>query len=318
MLGSSKVIVEETEYLASLICSMTTLYERTFTISNFYASGIAFPFERLEFDSGICFRKKNAEHCTACIAVESEDPLSDKHSEETIIDIATIYSLATGHSFRLHSGGAHGLKSLEELGRGPRGSIHLTAEPLYSKEQLERHSARLVAGWEKTRDVWIKVKQVLDDRQFLRRSLFYYYRSHLVPMESYERDLDAAFVDAVIGLEALFNDGPQDIGYKLAVRAALLLSCFGKQDNKEVFNSIRELYGKRIKLVHGIEREVVTWSEYHLIREYLRDCLRSCLALSFDNDKKAILSFIDEALVKPSTREKLTITVKEGVTRLGW
>jgi hypothetical protein len=296
---------------------MATLYERTFTISDFYASGIAFPFERLEFDPGICFRKKNGEHCTACIAVESEEPLSDKPSEEMITDVATIYSLVTNHSFRLQPGGAHGLKSLDELGRGPRRSITMTIQPVYSNEELERHSADLAAGWEKTRAVWSKVKQILEDRQFLRRSLFYYYRSGLIPENSYERDLDAAFVDAVIGLEALFNDGPQDIGWKLAVRAALLLSCLGKE-GKDVFNSLRDLYGKRINIVHGIKREVVTWSDYHSAREYLRDSLKSCLVLGLDGDKKSMLSLIDQALVDPSAREKLSSAVKEGVARLGW
>jgi hypothetical protein len=297
---------------------MTTLYERTFTISDFYASGIAFPFERLEFDPRVCFRKKNDEHCTACIAVESEEPLSDKRSEEMITDVATIYSLVTNHSFHLQPGGAHELTSLEKLGRGPRMSTILTIEPVYSKEDLQRHSAKLAAGWEKTRDVWSKVKQVLDDRQFLRRSLFYYYRSGLIPLQSYERDLDAAFVDAVIGLEALFNDGPQDIGWKLAVRAALLLSCFSKRGNKDVFNSLRGLYGRRINIVHGIKREVVTWSDYQSAREYLRDSLKSCLALGLDSDKEGILSLIDQALVNPSTREKLSSAVKEGLARLGW
>jgi hypothetical protein len=298
---------------------MTTLYERTFTISHFYASGIAFPFERFEFDPGICFRKKNDEHCTACIAVESEEPLSDKRSEETIIDVATIYSLVTNNRFHLQSDdAAHGLRSLEELGRGPRASATITIQAKYSEEDLQRHSARLAAGWEKTRDVWSKVRQVLDNRQFLRRSLFYYYRSALIPSQSYERDLDAAFVDAVIGLEALFNDGPQDIGYKLAVRAALLLSCFRKQDNKDVLNSLRDIYGRRINIVHGIKREIVRWSDYHLAREYLRDSLKSCLALALDSDKENILSLIDQALVNPSTREKLSYVVKEGLARLGW
>lgn len=298
---------------------MTTLYERTFTISDFYASGIAFPFERFEFDPGICFRKKNGEHCTACIAVESEEPLSDKRSEETIIDVATIYSLVTNHSFHLQSdNAAHGLRSLGELGRGRRASTTITIQPKYSEEQLQRHSVRLAAGWEKTRDVWSKVKQALDNRQFLRRSLFYYYRSGLIPLQSYERDLDAAFVDAVIGLEALFNDGPQDIGYKLAVRAALLLSCFRKQDDKDVFNVLRDIYGRRIRIVHGIKREVVKWADYDSAREYLRDSLKSCLALALDTDKEDILSLIDQALVNPSTREKLTYMVKEGLARLGW
>ena len=297
---------------------MTTLYERTFTISDFYASGIPFPFERLEFDPGICFRKKNDEHCTACIAVESEEPLSDKRSEETMTDVATIYSLVTNHSFRVQSAGAHGLKSLEELGIGPRMSVIVTAKPEYSKEQLERHSENLAACWEKTRDVWGKVKQALDDRQFLRRSLFYYYRSGLISPQSYERDLDAAFVDVMIGLEALFNDGPQDIGWKLAVRAALLLSCSSKQAKKDVFNSLRGLYGKRINIVHGIKREVVIWSDYDLAHEYLRDSLKSCLALGLDSDKEGILSLIDQALVNPSTREKLVGAVKQGLARLGW
>jgi hypothetical protein len=298
---------------------MTTLYERTYTISEFYASGIAFPFERFEFDPSVSFRKKNDEHCTACIAVESEEPLSDKRSEETIIDVATIYSLVTNHSFHLQSDdAAHELRSLAELGRGPRASATISIQPKYSEEQLQRHSARLAAGWEKTRDVWSKVKQVLDDRQFLRRSLFYYYRSGLVPLQSYERNLDAAFVDAVIGLEALFNDGPQDISYKLAIRAALLLSCFRKQGNNDLFNSLKDIYGRRINIVHGIKREVVKWSDYELAREYLRDSLKSCLGLAFDGDKENILSLIDQALVNPGTREKLSYAVKQGLVRLGW
>jgi hypothetical protein len=296
----------------------TTLYERTFTISHFYASGIPFPFERFEFDPGVCFRKKNDEHCTACIAVRSEDPLSDRHSEQMVVDVATIYSLVTDHSFHLEPGGAHGLKSLEQLGRGPRMSTTITIQPKYSDEQLQRHSARLAVGWEKTRDVWSKVKQILDNRQFLRRSLFYYYRSGLIPAQSYERDLDAAFVDAVIGLEALFNDGPQDIGYKLAVRAALLLSCLDKKSNEDAFKSLKRLYRKRINIVHGIEREVVTWSDYHSARQYLRDSLESCLALALDSDKKGIISLIDQALVNPNTRKELSSTVKESLVRLGW
>jgi hypothetical protein len=195
-------------------------------------------------------------------------------------------------------------------------SATVTIRPDYSREDLQRHSANLAAGWEKTRDVWSRVKQVLDNGQFLRRSLFYYYRSGLIPPQSYERDLDAAFVDAMIGLEALFNDGPQDIGWKLAVRAALLLSCFSKQGNKDLFKSLKGLYNRRINIVHGIEREIVTWSDYHSARQYLRDSLKSCLALSLD--KKGVLSLIDQALVNPSTREELTNAVEEGLTRLGW
>jgi hypothetical protein len=122
----------------------------------------------------------------------------------------------------------------------------------------------------------------------------------------------------MIGLEALFNDGPQDIGWKLAVRAALLLSCFSKEGNKDVFNSLRGLYGRRINIVHGIKREVVTWTDYHSVRGYLRNSLKSCLALGLDCDKEGILSLIDQALVNPSARERLSSAVKEGIARLGW
>jgi hypothetical protein len=86
----------------------------------------------------------------------------------------------------------------------------------------------------------------------------------------------------------------------------------------DVFNPLRGLYGKRINIVHGIRREVVTWSDYHSARDYLRDSLKSCLALGLDSDKEGILSLIDQALVNPSTREKLSSAVKEGLARLGW
>jgi hypothetical protein len=126
----------------------------------------------------------------------------------------------------------------------------------------------------------------------------------------------------VIGLEALFNDGPQDIGYKLAIRAALLLSSLRKQDNDDLFKSLKDVYGKRINIVHGIKREVVTWGDYHLARQYLRDSLKSCLALAqtmrLDGDKKGILSLIDQALVNPSAHKKLSIAVKKGLAHLDW
>lgn len=63
---------------------------------------------------------------------------------------------------------------------------------------------------------------------------------------------------------------------------------------------------KRINIVHGIKREVVTWKDYHLAREYLRGCLKLCLALGLDRSKESMLSLVDEALIKLSKREKLT------------
>jgi len=296
---------------------VTKLWERRFEISHFYASGVPFPFERFEFDPRIYFRKKGAEECTACFAVESEDPLEERGPEQEVSDIATIYSLVTGHSFSVAPGGASGLESLQQLGRGQRIKMVLSTEPVYSKEDLQRHSDKLIASLEKTRNVWGRVRQILAKKDFLRLALFYYYRSGLHGAAFLERCLDAVFIDAVIGLEALYNDGPQDIAYKLAARAALVLSCSEQRDQQNRFSRLKELYKKRNNIIHGKKREHVRWDDYHEVRQYLRNSLRSCLSLGLEKDKEQILSLVDKALIELMARQELTSAIQNGLLHLG-
>ena len=61
-----------------------------------------------------------------------------------------------------------------------------------------------------------------------------------------------AVIDACIGIEALVGDSsPNDITYKLAIRSAALLAQTGYEDTAEIFNSVKSLYARRSKIVHG-------------------------------------------------------------------
>jgi hypothetical protein len=69
---------------------MVKLWERTFRISDLYASEISFPFDMYEFDPKVCLRRTGKD-CTTRVAVESDNPMSEGCADETIADIASIY-----------------------------------------------------------------------------------------------------------------------------------------------------------------------------------------------------------------------------------
>lgn len=61
-----------------------------------------------------------------------------------------------------------------------------------------------------------------------------------------------AVIDACIGIEALVGDSsPNEITYKLAIRSAALLAQAGYEDTVGIFNSVKSLYARRSKIVHG-------------------------------------------------------------------
>jgi len=296
---------------------MAELWERLFAISDFYVSGVPFPFERLELDSEICLKREEKKDCVACIAVKRKEPFLDNGSEQAILEIATIYALVTGFSFRITPLAAFSLNSLEELGKHKRGTIEVSVEGQFSEENLKKYSAKLEENWQKTRDVWKKLRTTLLDRKSLRLALFYHYRCRLDPEVSYRQSLDEAFVDATIGLEALLNEDSRDITYKLAARGALLLSFSEKHKDKDAFTLLKNYYNKRSRILHGSEREVVTQSEHMQIQEFLQVILESCIALSLSLNRVQIIKSLDKALVSPKEREELKSAIQNGYARLG-
>lgn len=131
---------------------------------------------------------------------------------------------------------------------------------------------------------------------------------------------DAGFISAMISLEAMFNEGPSDIKYKLSHRAGFLLGLSGL-DSVEVFEKLKDYYNKRSKLVHGVGKSQDD-SDGHLIVQYTRKAIIIFLIL-LDNEergsgvnkrrKEKLLKEIDYAMLDKNKRMQLKKEIKKGL-----
>ncbi|MBS3926332.1 MAG: hypothetical protein KGZ34_06555 [Nitrosarchaeum sp.] len=97
-----------------------------------------------------------------------------------------------------------------------------------------------------------------------------------------EEDHLKDFLDLVIILEAMFNDGTGEITFKIRQRTS---NFCGEtyEERKEIFEKIKEAYNARSKLVHGGDLTLDRYGEYHTYKTYLIPIVQKCL-----------LRFIDE------------------------
>lgn len=156
--------------------------------------------------------------------------------------------------------------------------------------------------------------EVVAENDFLAISLDYFYQSRSGSMYS-----DSALIGSVVSLEALFNEGPNDIKYKLALRASALLGMLGS-DPIELFEQLQNIYKVRSNLVHGvggsvpselvsdlpnINRRVISVFLILLSNEERR-------AIGKKKRKKALMQEIDYALLNKEKYMNLKREIKKG------
>jgi len=91
---------------------------------------------------------------------------------------------------------------------------------------------------------------------------------------SYEAHDDRlSFLALMIALETLFNDGNQELRYRLARGSAVFLGKSSRESH-HIFNDIRKLYDKRSTLVHTGDSKKLSSSDLLLLQNYVRDSLR--------------------------------------------
>ena len=113
-----------------------------------------------------------------------------------------------------------------------------------------------------------------------------------------------SFLTLMIAMETLFNDGTQELRYRLARGAAVFL---GKsiKESQQIFNDLRKLYDKRSTLVHTGDSKNISSSDLHLLQNYVRDSLR--LLIECNLPKKELTSRLTlEAFGAQNRIKKLT------------
>jgi hypothetical protein len=96
--------------------------------------------------------------------------------------------------------------------------------------------------------------------------------------DGYERTrLEDKLIDYMIGLEALYlqGEGLGEFGYKMAHRAAVLLSD-EKEERKKIFGMMKESYALRSKIVHGGKYSLSPGNVW-LVEDILRESIRKLL-----------------------------------------
>lgn len=133
-------------------------------------------------------------------------------------------------------------------------------------------------------------------------------------------------IDSMICLEALFNDGTENIAYKIRIRAGSLLG-LKRFDGNKVINLVRSLYDKRSKIVHG-STKFASDEIWHIleIQDDIEIVTMSCLKYFYilakhrknsGDIRNEVLSDLDRSLLDKELRKKLEAELDEGMKDFG-
>jgi Apea-like HEPN len=216
----------------------------------------------------------------------------------------------------IEGGGGVGLKSKNEFGKIWNRHLSLSLGPSMLPEEaisaIESHASKFIGFIRKLHD---KYMEVVSRNEFIEVALDYFYDAEKKFVYSNE-----GFISAMISMEALFNEGPSDIKYKLSHRAAFLLGLCD-MDSIQAFEKLKEFYNKRSKLVHGVG-DLPDDTDRCLVSMYTRRSIIIFLILlnsekrnkiKKNERKKELLLEIDHAMLNKEACNSLKKEIKKGL-----
>lgn len=132
-------------------------------------------------------------------------------------------------------------------------------------------------------------------------------------------------LSAITSLEALLSDGSAEVTFKIALRAAKLISYFGLNSDNGL-SKLKIAYSLRSKLVHGsklkiegknerVKIDLLEWARKHTheIINFNRVCLLTALLLKNEIGKMDLIKMIDRSFVNPVEDQKLKGKIRSKV-----
>jgi hypothetical protein len=245
-----------------------------------------------------------------------DDNIHASNNEEKIASYLRISCLISNNAPDLEGGSVVGLNSEDELGKKP---IYFTSVSIVSSilpegavAEIENHAHKFIRFIGKLHD---KYTDVVSENEFIEIALDYFYEAEKKFVYS-----DEGFISAVISMEALFNEGPSDIKYKLSHRAAFLLGLCDI-DPIEAFDKLKDFYNKRNNLVHG-RGTLPHDPDRHLVSKYTRRSIIIFMILLNDEKRRnisknkrkiEILKEIDHAMLNKDMRNSLKKEINKGL-----
>lgn len=288
-----------------------TLMQWNFTVHNLIGGDINVP-KKFWLKKGEILLKQEGNYLKACILTAQDESGFDVNKK--ILPYLKTCSLIS-NTPTLEGGGGQSIEKKSDLGREIR--IVMTAElrteyPKSAKRRIQKHVETYL---NQIKTLQKKYYPEVERNPFLETCLDYYYNSRVKSTSQNE-----GFVNAMMSLEALFNEGAGDITYKLQQRTSFVLGLC-KFEPSRIFEQFKEFYKLRNAVVHGGEA-IPRVENRHNVVHYARMSLIVFLILcrnhrrkliGRDKRKKEILNEIDKAMLDVSKRHSLENEIKRGL-----
>ena len=237
----------------------------------------------------------------------------DDRGDERVVPYLWMSCLISNNAPELSGGSGASLASPDELGTVPLITATVSVSlPDVAVGDIEQYAPKFLRFIGKLHDKYI---DVVKENDFLAIALDYFYEAEKKFVYNNE-----GFISAMISMEALFNEGPSDIKYKLSHRAAFLLGLSGL-DSLEAFEKLKVFYNNRSKLVHGVGNLKHDPDRY-LVSMYTRRALIIFMILLKNNNRRSksvkkrkieILREIDYAMLVKDRSKSLKNEITKGL-----
>jgi len=162
---------------------------------------------------------------------------------------------------------------------------------------------------EKTIATYEAVRGIFDDtrKSYLINAISYF--CHALDGRSNGEKL----IDFMIAMESLFSKEVQELRLRISLRAAFLLSIGKENERSDIFKTIYNLYVKRSKIVHGMERVNLSSEEVSKLRSYVVESIKRLT--NIEQRKDRILELLDQAVYDENKRQELKDVVTQSLSR---
>ena len=284
------------------------LFQWNYVVEGLLPPGISLQQEVQLNDANILLATREGKLKAYVLGVDDRD--RGKQKLNRYLQFATLISL---NQISYSGGSGASILSKSELGTKPE--LDITLQVIIPDEAIRAIQPHAIEYLSEISRIQNLYEITITENNFLRISLDFFYESQISSIYS-----DEGFMNSMISLEALFNDGSTDISYKLALRAAFMLNPIFP-DALSVFNNLKKAYGYRSKIVHGSDSDVDSELQSNICH-YNRSALMIFMILLNNPTRRAwpknkrkecLMQQIDHAMINLEQRNLITQEITHNI-----
>ena len=244
------------------------------------------------------------------------DPDNRVESEAMLLAHIHLNTLVSPNHVQVSGGSGNSIDEVSELGTDK--SVYFTFKENIPDQLVQEIQDHVPTYLGRISDIADEYLPVVSENKFMQISLDYFYEAGIKSVTSSE-----GLVSIVTCLEAMFNESPGDIKYKLSLRAAFLLRAY-KFDSNETFKNLKKAYDLRSKIVHGASQDKYL-KELGDLSNYARCLIKIMLVLLSNNArssvragerKNSLLREIDLTMLNPEDVDPFFDEITCGIKKL--